>query len=423
MDRLFRKYRGPDLSPIVLCIGIGRLHFADAIPALARLIPNFQVIIGATPARWFPIKLLTLFGKIIGHKNIVYGFRRRAQLLENVDRATTLWLPELAECARRLAVRLRIPYAGRLSHWPWLIYGRMSRQALGGAALVHIRSGAGCAGAIRAARLGGARVLVDHSIAHPDELKTQLEKSKRTKNGSRPFAKLWRIVLEDCASADHVVVNSEYVRDSFVTRGFSSDRISVVRLGVRTDFFGLKTQYAISQQKVRLLFVGTFSERKGSQLICELMKELNRSAEHFSINIIGAIEDVSGSRELRIRPDVHFFGHLPQRELKIHLSEADIFVFPSFCEGSAQSANEAMAAGLPVVVTRQTGAPARHFENALVFEAGDLIGFLGGVRALAEDLVLRQKIGTAAADTIAREMTWERYAYDMESLYSKLLAK
>ena len=46
-----------------------------------------------------------------------------------------------------------------------------------------------------------------------------------------------------------------------------------------------------------------------------------------------------------------------------HLAKADVYVFPSLAEGCASSGMEAMAAGLPVITTRESGLPIRHGEN------------------------------------------------------------
>ena len=77
---------------------------------------------------------------------------------------------------------------------------------------------------------------------------------------------------------------------------------------------------------------------------------------------------------------MHFTGRLKQQDLPAHFGAADVFVFPSRHDGWGVVVNEACAAGLPVIASRQTGAAhdlVRDGENGFVLDCEDVDGFAG----------------------------------------------
>ena len=113
-------------------------------------------------------------------------------------------------------------------------------------------------------------------------------------------------------------------------------------------------------------------------------------------------------------------GHLPQDSLKDYLANADIYVFPSLAEGCASSGMEAMAAGLPVITTRESGLPITHGEDGWVVPAKSVEKLADAIRKLAAVGPLREQLGLAAAEKIANGFTWQSYARRVHELYTRL---
>lgn len=68
-------------------------------------------------------------------------------------------------------------------------------------------------------------------------------------------------MVSDCEKADVVLVNSDFVKQTFIDTGFDPNKIKVAYLGVRNDFFGLKHDYSIDG-KLKILFTGGFGFRR-----------------------------------------------------------------------------------------------------------------------------------------------------------------
>jgi glycosyltransferase involved in cell wall biosynthesis len=176
--------------------------------------------------------------------------------------------------------------------------------------------------------------------------------------GFGPDNPFWQLVLKDCEEAELLLANSVFVKDTFVQAGYPVDRIRVVYLGVRPDFFNLKTEYTNhvlrqSERPLRLLFTGGFGFRKGAEYLLAALSILRQRGLNVVLTVVGNYEEARPllSNHASVLPYVELVGHVPQDDLKKYLADADLYVFPSLAEGCASSGMEAMAAGLCVVCT------------------------------------------------------------------------
>ncbi|MEO8380889.1 MAG: glycosyltransferase family 4 protein [Acidobacteriota bacterium] len=118
---------------------------------------------------------------------------------------------------------------------------------------------------------------------------------------------------------------------------------------------------------------------------------------------------------------VHFAGFVNQTELPRFYAAADLFVLPSLDDPRATVVNEAMACGLPVIITDRCG-PAgdivRHGDNGYVFEAGDVRTLAAHLDRLAADEPLRLRMGERSRAVIAN---WD-YRRGVEGVMEALRA-
>ncbi len=408
----------------LISTGQGRLHLIDSAQAIKNAGVDVEVITGWVPSKRLPDIFLNFFGRIVGRPNIAFGLRKRQPAGLETNEIKTCGFSEFFMQFLFLLSKLKIIKHDTAVVWGWKVYGWQSKKYLKNAQIFHVRSGAGHGGAIDRAKEKGMVVLVDHSIAHPIEMYRQLAKAYG--NMPIPFnpdTGLWKIVLDDCKDADAILVNSDYVKKSFIDNGYDSDKIFMIPLGIRPDFFGLKNNYTISK-KIKLLYTGSFGRRKGSHLIVDVIEQLISQKFQFQIDIIGTVSnDLLIPEWFSQHSDIKIHGHMPQDDLKFFLSDSDIYIFPSYCEGAAQSLKEAMAVGLPVVATFQSGAPIIHGENGWIIPDHSSQALVEVIVLLNKDEKLRQKLGINAAKTIKDEHTWEYYGEQTRKLYSSLLSR
>lgn len=411
---------------VIVSSGVGRIHAIETAVSLLDAGLDVRVVTGWVPSRVMA-PVARLAGGLIGRPNL--DRRLQARLADGRlprSRIHTCGLAEgLSQAGTRLGEYGILPYCAT-NRLTWRLFGYASRRHLHSADIFHVRSGAGQGGAIATARRRGMRIIVDHSIAHPTEMERTLGPIY-TRQGL-PFrmgmnSPFWRLVLDDCSAADVVILNSDYVRDSFVAAGFPETRCATVYLGVREDFIGLKRDYARSSP-IRLLFTGAFGLRKGACEMAEACRSLDERGIAYELLVAGsAAEGKPLMDRMNLRGSVRYLGVLLQDDLKTLLATSDLYVFPTHAEGCARSAMEAMAAGLPVITTRECGLPARHGLDGWLVPRGDPAALASAIERLADDEPLRESLGRQAQQRVAEEFRWSHYAGRLTSIYRDVLAR
>lgn len=268
------------------------------------------------------------------------------------------------------------------------------------------------------------KVVVDHSIAHPAEMERTLapiyaELGLPFRMG--PDSPFWQLVVQDCVEADLVLVNSDYVRDSFLAVGFPPAKVMTLYWGVRDDFLGAKRHFDVSRP-ARLLFTGAFGLRKGAREIAQACKTLDERGVAYELLVAGnCAEGKTVVDAIHLRGTVRYLGMLLQDELREYLATSDLYVFPTHAEGSARSAFEAMAAGLPVITTRECGLPLCHGEDGWLVPRGDARALADSIERLLADQPLRESLGRTAQQRVEDHYRWSHYAVKLKAIYGDLL--
>lgn len=303
-------------------------------------------------------------------------------------------------------------------------FGKSSCHWIKNADIFHVRSGFGQGGAIEKAKAKGMTVIVDHSIAHHQEMEGILKPEYDRHNIKFTLsntAKFWELVVKDCNTADAIIVNSDYVKNTFVKSGFAPRKLHVVYLGVREDWFGRKKDYSLTNNQIRLLFVGGFNIRKGAEYVMEAAQLLRKINVNFKIIVIGGNEELKNLFSSYNMENFDFVGMVNYNQLIDYYSTVDAYLFPSLCEGSTRAGMEAMAAGLPVILTKNCGCPVKDGENGLLVPIKDAEAIVTAVKRLYLSQELRETLGKNAAYTISHNYTWDSYRENIKKVYQKYL--
>jgi len=244
--------------------------------------------------------------------------------------------------------------------------------------------------------------------------------SGRDSSGNFAERLIRRMELE-FALCDRIVVPSEVAKQSFVERGFGEKTV-VVQTGVDADFFSPDSIPA-SSTTFRVCFVGRLEFAKGVGYLLEAWKRL--SLPRAELVLVGELKpQMVPMLKHHAGSGVRLTGFLPAHKVAQCYREANLFVQPSPNEGLAQVLLEAMASGLAVVATDQTGAadcmvdgregwkiPARSVDSL-----ADAI--LWCYRHPAET----QAMGRLARTRIESHFTLEHYNQRVLALYQEIAA-
>ena len=393
----------------IVATGFGKLHFHETARALAAAGVEVNFLTG-----WVPkdnqTALVELLGKFLGERHLAARMAARQIGIPGVSVTPVAWVEfagtfiKLVQRSRVIPLDLAYGMEFRLAAWG-------SRKYLKDADVLLVRSGAGQSGAIRKARGNGLAVVTDHSIAHPAFMHRALREEFARFGlpaGYDSRADLWKLVLRDCADADLLLVNSDFVKKTFVNEGYPAEKIRVAYLGVRQEFFDLKHDYNI-EGPVKILFTGNFDIRKGVRILLEAIRSCRQSGLDLRLELMGNL----GNGASCLRPgDDQFFTHTafaPLQQVAEAFARADLFVFPTFAEGSSRSGMEAAAAGLPIITTENCGLPLEHGKSAIYVPANDSDALAEAISRLSSREGLREQIGRNAVRTVTEHYTWTQY--------------
>jgi len=174
-----------------------------------------------------------------------------------------------------------------------------------------------------------------------------------------------RRVCRALQRATHVFAVSGSLARLAVTLGTDPEKVTVVGNGVDLEMFRplpraeARARLGIPADARVLITVGGLCERKGFHRVIEHLPALRRAHPRLLYLVVGGASPegdwrarlAAQARELQVSDCVRFLGAMPQEELRVPLSAADVFVLASSNEGWANVLLEAMACGLPVVAT------------------------------------------------------------------------
>jgi glycosyltransferase involved in cell wall biosynthesis len=184
----------------------------------------------------------------------------------------------------------------------------------------------------------------------------------------------------------------------------------------------MRAKFGIGIYDMAIVFSAKFLPRKDPMTLLravDAMQHRDRTAVIFLGNgeLRDELESFAKERNLR----VHFAGFVNQTDLPKHYAMADVFVLPSLDDPRGSVVNEAMASGLPVIITDRCGAAgdiARHGENGFVFSPGDVPALAKHLDALAADPDLRARMAHRSREIIA---TWD-YSHGVKGVMEALRA-
>jgi glycosyltransferase involved in cell wall biosynthesis len=187
----------------------------------------------------------------------------------------------------------------------------------------------------------------------------------------------------------------------------------------------LRARYGIDTDRVVIIFPGKLIDRKNPLHVLEAVTHMGHR-EKVAVAYLGdgaeqkRLEQFSSENHLDA---VHFLGFVNQAEIPRTYAMADIMVLPSSFDPRGTVTNEAMASGLPVVVSDMVGVYGegdivRDGQNGFVYPVGDNMQFAKLLDRLTASTELRERMGRRSREIIS---TWNFQA-DAEGLLNALRA-
>lgn len=256
----------------------------------------------------------------------------------------------------------------------------------------------------------GTLAVLDQSIGHLNAGLKILSQEKKLHpdfsdsiNLDFPECKVQQCINE-CFLADKILVASDYVKDTIIELGIPDNKIIINPYGVDTNRFKPNFEKT-HNEKFTILFVGSIGQRKGIKYLLESVRQLDNP--NIQLILVGNTQG-AGNGLKDYSPYFIHLNHVSHREIHSIYSSADIFVYPSLHEGSALSIYEAMASGLPVITTKNSGSVVRDGIDGFIVPLRAVNEIKACINRLYLDHELRKKMSYNARKRV-EEFTWDAY--------------
>lgn len=380
-------------------------------------------ILGTMHTDWFvrPNSLQAVFAKALSRSGSATGRRlagRRCSGLEHSRVVASGWSSLLARLREDPAALPEDAFVRRSQAISRQVFVDGWRHALALAGFVRNIDPALC----EAARKDGLAVVLDQMIA---PIPVQMREEQRQgdlwpewREASNRGAEIMRKVEQrSWAAANHITCASDYVRDGLLAEGIERERISVIPYPVDASAFSFCDRRH-KQGPVVVGFLGAISLRKGAPAFLEIAKAFDPRVVRFVM--VGPMA-VSPALIARHRGAVDIVGAVPRAEVGGWLERFDLLLFPSACEGSAVAVVEAMATGLPIVTTPNSGTPVRDGVEGFVVGCEDIGTMIRRVGELVANKTLRFAMGRAGRRRV-EALTVRHYGRAWHDLLKRVLA-
>jgi glycosyltransferase involved in cell wall biosynthesis len=193
-------------------------------------------------------------------------------------------------------------------------------------------------------------------------------------------------------------------------------RLWYVPNGVEERFFGHR-DFSI-RGTIRLLYVGTWLDRKGVYYLVEALQFLTERRPNLELTVAGCLcseDEVKRFFAPEIRSKVRVIPFVKRDEMLQLYADHHIFVFPSLMEGMPLALMEAMATAMPAVTTETCGMAdlVEDGYNGLLVPLADTEALVAAIERLCQSSVLREQLGREAQQTM-RRYTWARVTQKLE---------
>jgi glycosyltransferase involved in cell wall biosynthesis len=230
-----------------------------------------------------------------------------------------------------------------------------------------------------------------------------------------------------------VAVSGSLKRALLASTRLSGEKTTVIYNGIRVEDFdiphsdALRRQYGWSDEDIIVGSLGNIRSAKGYDILLRAAAELKQGGRVFRFVIAGhgkpggLYDNLLRMREdLGLQEYVHFTGFC-ERPAEF-LSGLDLFLLSSTSEGFSLATIQAMAAGLPVVVTRSGGPEeiVTHGKNGWIVDAADHTAISRALEMLAGDHELRKAVAQEGRKNAAEKFDIAAMLTAYERVYSDL---
>ena len=273
---------------------------------------------------------------------------------------------------------------------------------------------------LRKARSLGAITIIERGSTHI-EFQRDILKKEDDLLGIKlilPHPRIIEKELQEYQEADYISIASNFVKRTFLEKGIPEEKLIRVPYGVDIDLFR-----PISKRDniFRIIYAGGITIRKGVHYLLRAVSELG--LKNFETCLMGSIAYEIKPLLKKYSKNFRYLGRVRYKKLYRYYSYGSVFVMPSVEEGMAMVMLQAMACGLPVICTTNTGGEdiVRDGVDGFIIPIRDLKALREKILYLYENPSICYEMGRQARERVKNNFTWDNYGEKIIKCYEKAL--
>jgi len=205
-----------------------------------------------------------------------------------------------------------------------------------------------------------------------------------------------KLLVEAYSDADCILCPSTFVKKSFLSRGFSEEKLLMVNFGIELTQLSQVAPRKKNTDCFSLLYVGQLNFRKGLRYAVKAFGRLRHPRKEFIV--VGSPNRITGLEGMSLPDGVRLVGTLKGADLESAYAAATAFVLPTLEEGLALVQGAAMAAALPLITTTNSGGDDLITDNVegFIVPPADEQALYEAMQKLADSPDLCRQMGEAA---------------------------
>jgi glycosyltransferase involved in cell wall biosynthesis len=222
--------------------------------------------------------------------------------------------------------------------------------------------------------------------------------------------------------------DAKVTHDKAITYGMKPHRIAVFPWGVDLERFRPKNEQTENQNNVlNLLCNRAWEPLYGIDVLVRAFVKAARSRPELSLTLLGGGSQGAQIRQILLNGGVldrvTFGGQISQTELPRWYHWADVYISPSHVDGSSVSLMEALACGLPCLVSDIPGNRewVTEDENGWLFPDGDVDGLATKILQVFDNRKSLPEIGSAARALAEERADWKKNSVKLMQAYHQAL--
>lgn len=229
-------------------------------------------------------------------------------------------------------------------------------------------------------------------------------------------------IQEEINLSQYFLVGSSFVKKSLEYSGVKPEQIYVCPYGVDTDkFCRERIEIRPDEEPIRFVFIGGTKQLKGLSYMLQAFQQIDNKKATFTI--IGTDNICSDLKE-KYAKNVTFLGMILHKKMPEVLQNYDVMLFPSLGEGFGLSMAEAMACGLPVISTANTGAYdiVSDAQNGFIVPIQDADAIANKMQWFINNREEIPRMGQNAMKTVS-ELTWDNYYKQVAAAIGEIIER